>query len=95
MDPTSQRRMTSPRSVPAGPKARDQAENVRTRLLHQVDRKRNPPTRATVGQLLDRWLQVVDVDPLTRRAHEGYIRKHLRPMLGSPPPTGSTTLDSF
>jgi len=53
---------TSLKAVPSGPKAGDQAEKVRTRLLHQVDQKRNPRTRATVGQLLDRWLQVLDVD---------------------------------
>jgi hypothetical protein len=49
--------------VPAGPKAGDQAEKVHIRLLHQVDQKRNARTRALVGQLLDRWLLVLDVDP--------------------------------
>ena len=63
-------------------KAGDQAEKVRTRLLHQVDKKRNPRTRATVGQLLDRWLQVLDVDPLTREGYDGKVRKHIRPLLG-------------
>jgi hypothetical protein len=44
-------------------------------------------TRATVGQLLDRWLQVLDVDPSTRRTYVGYIGKHIRPALGSLPMT--------
>jgi integrase len=87
MDPIAKRRMYLTEVVPAGPKAGDQAEKVRTRLLHQVDQKRNPRTRATVGQLLDRWLQVLDVDPSTRRGYEGYIRKHIRPVLGSLPLT--------
>jgi hypothetical protein len=59
------------------------AERIRTRLLSQVDERRSPRTRATVGQLLDRWLGVLDVDPSTRRTYEGYIRKHIRPLLGS------------
>ena len=70
---------------------------MRTRLLHQIDQKRNPRTRATVGQLLDRWLQVLDVDPSTRRTYEGYSRKHIRPVLGSLPLTrlDVETSDSF
>ena len=81
------------------------AEKVRTRLLRQVDQKRNPRTRATVDQLLDKWLQVLDVDPSTRRpvdpstrqSYEGYIRKHIRSVLGSLPLSrlDVETLDSF
>ncbi len=33
-----------------------EAERVRTRLLAQVDERRNPRTKATVNQLLDRYL---------------------------------------
>jgi integrase len=60
-------------------------------------RNRTPRTRATVGQLLDRWLQVLDVDPSTRRGYEGYIRMDIRPALGSRPLTrlDVETLDSF
>jgi integrase len=97
VDPISKRRMYLSDVVPPGPKARDQAEKVRTRLLHQVDEKRNPRTRATVGQLLDRWLPVLDVDPSTRRTYDGYIRKHIRPVLGLLPLTRLDVeiLDSF
>ena len=42
MDPIAKRRMYLTEVVPAEPKAGDQAEKVRTRLLHQVDQKRNP-----------------------------------------------------
>jgi integrase len=83
MDPIWKRRMYLSEVVPPGPRAGDRAERVRTRLLSQVDERRNPGTRATVGQLLDRWLQVLDVDPSTRRAYESKIGKHIRPLLGS------------
>ncbi|SDP67115.1 hypothetical protein SAMN04487905_1071, partial [Actinopolyspora xinjiangensis] len=32
---------------------------VRTRLLNQVDERRNPRTNATVEQLLDRYLESI------------------------------------
>jgi integrase len=41
-------------TIPAGPTARKQAEKARTRLLAQVDERRNSRTRATVNQLMDR-----------------------------------------
>jgi hypothetical protein len=71
--------------VPAGPKAGDQARGAHpaTSFLTRSASR----TRATVGQLLDRWLQVLDVDPSTRRSYVGYIGKHIRPALGSLPMT--------
>ena len=83
MDPISKRRIYLTEIVTAGPRAGQEAERARTRLLNQVDERRSPRTRATVGQLLDRWLDVLDVDPSTRRTYDGYIRKHIRPLLGS------------
>jgi integrase len=48
--------------VPAGPKAASEAEKLRTRLLGQVDERRNARTKATVNQLLDRYLAVVELE---------------------------------
>src|ERR671917_2621855 len=97
MDPISKRRMYLTEVVPAGPKAGREAERVRTRMLSQVDERRSPRTRATLGQLLDKWLEVVDVDPSTRRGYGNNIRKHIRPLLGSLSLTrlDVQTLDSF
>jgi hypothetical protein len=49
--------------VPPGSNAAREAEKVRTRLLNQVDERRNPRTRATLNQLLDRWLGVLESSP--------------------------------
>lgn len=97
VDPISKRRMYLTEVVPAGPRAGHEAERIRTRMLSQVDERRNPRTRATVGQLLDKWLEVLDVDPSTRRGYSNNIRKHIRPLLGSLPLTrlDVQTLDSF
>ncbi|HSV64798.1 MAG TPA: tyrosine-type recombinase/integrase [Mycobacteriales bacterium] len=95
-DPLSGRRHYLNETVPAGPTARKEAEQVRTRLLNQVDERRNPRTRATVDQLMDRYLEL-DVDASTRRSYEGYIRNHVRPLLGRLPvgKLDGETLDSF
>ncbi|MEO3778607.1 tyrosine-type recombinase/integrase [Micromonospora sp. B11E3] len=69
-------------TVPSGPNAAREAEKVRTRLLNQVDEKRNPRTKATMNQLMGRYLEVLDVEPTTRGTYEGYIRNHIRPLLG-------------
>ncbi|MDD7941694.1 site-specific integrase [Actinomycetospora lutea] len=59
-----------------------EAEKVRTRLLNQVDERRNPRTGATVHELIDRYLEVVDIDRKTRAGYGGKIEKHIRPELG-------------
>jgi integrase len=82
IDPVSKKRHYLVETVPAGPNAAREAEMVRTRLLNQVDEKRNPRTKATVNQLMDRYLEVLDVEPTTRSTYEGYIRNHIRPLLG-------------
>lgn len=82
VDPVSRKRHYLVETVPAGPNAARDAEKVRTRLLGQVDERRNPRTRATVSQLMARYLEVIDIEPTTRYTYEGYIRNHIRPLLG-------------
>jgi integrase len=55
IDPVLKKRHYLVEKVPAGPSAVRDAERVRTRLLNQVDERRNPRTKATMNQLLDRW----------------------------------------
>ena len=84
-DPLTGKRFYLQEVVPAGPQASRQAEKVRLRLLNEVAQQRNPTTRATVGQLLDDYLAVVDVEPTTMRRYEQLIRVHIRPALGELP----------
>jgi len=69
VDPVTKRRHYLHETIPAGPTAQREAEKVRTRLLAQVDERRNPRTRATVAQLLDRWLEMLDVEASTRQGY--------------------------
>ena len=59
-----------------------EAEKVRTRLLNLVDERRSPRTGATVNELIDRYLEVVEIDRKTRAGYIGKIEKHIRPELG-------------
>ena len=81
-DPLTGQRHYLNETVPAGPKAWAEAERVRTRMLSEVDENRNPRTGATVDQLMDRYLEVLDVEDSTRRTYVGYIKNHIRPALG-------------
>src|SRR5215475_14616776 len=81
-DPLTKQRHYLHEVVPAGPGAEREAEKVRTRLLNEVDEDRSPRTRATVSQLMDRYLEVLDVEETTKRGYIGYIEKHIRPQLG-------------
>lgn len=62
-----------------------EAERALTRLLSQVDEQRTPNTSATVGYLLDRWLELAQLELTTRDTYQAYIRRHVRPALGGVP----------
>ncbi|GAA1858264.1 hypothetical protein GCM10009836_43080 [Pseudonocardia ailaonensis] len=68
--------------VPPGPRAQKQAEEARTRMLNEVDERRNPRTAATLDQLLDRYLMMIEVGASTKVMYERYLQKHVRPFLG-------------
>jgi len=52
------------------------------RLLSEADGGRFPDREATLGQALDKYLGVADLEVSTREAHEGYIRRTIGPVLG-------------
>jgi site-specific recombinase XerC len=85
LDALSGKRNYLVETVPAGPKAAAEAEKVRRRLVHQVDERRNPRTKATVNQLMDRYLELLDVEETTLDRYEQTIRVHIRPLLGHLP----------
>ena len=52
--------------------------------------KRNPRTSATMNQLMDRYIEVIDVDRTTRKGYESRINIHVRPLLQTRPPCITT-----
>jgi integrase len=61
------------------------AERLLTRMLADVDEQRNARTKATLGAALDTWLGVHDAEEKTLNLYETYIRRHIKPALGTVP----------
>ena len=97
VDPLTKKRLRLEEIIPAGPKAWDEAEKARTKLLNQVDERRNPKTRATVNQLLDRYFELLKVEDRTLEDYISLARNHIRPLIGDQPigRLDGEILDSF
>jgi integrase len=65
-----------------GPNAEDEAEAALVRLL-EVNERRNPRTKATLNQLLDKYLEVANLDPGTLRGYQRNYKNHVKPLIGS------------
>ncbi|GAA1840586.1 hypothetical protein GCM10009772_17780 [Pseudonocardia alni subsp. carboxydivorans] len=85
IDPLSKKRHYLTETVPAGPGAATAAEKVRTRFLNEVDERRAPRTKATVSELLERYLDVLEIEDTTRNGYEQMVRLYIGPLLGAIP----------
>jgi integrase len=74
-------------TVKPGPRQERTAEQVRTKLLNQVDEQRTPKTRAKLSVLFDTYFELLDVEVSTLRAYESNYRNHIEPHLGQLPLT--------
>ncbi|WP_214370180.1 tyrosine-type recombinase/integrase [Pseudonocardia sp. H11422] len=81
-DPISGRRLDLRETIPPGPNAQAEAEKAARRLAAQIDERRHPTTNATLDQLLDRYLETLDVAETTRRMYAKYAEKHIRSFVG-------------
>ena len=82
-DPVTGRRHNLVEVIPPGPKAVRQAEEARTRLLAQVDERRQSRTNTTLNKLLDEHLAMSTWERSTRETYVGYVNKHIRPLIGT------------
>lgn len=82
IDPVSGERHYLTEVIPPGPQAAKLAEKARTRMLAEVDERRNARTKATVNQLLDRYFELLDAEPNTQENYESLARNHIRPLIG-------------
>ena len=62
-----------------------EAEKLRTKLLSDADELKVARTKATVGALLERWMQQHEIDPTTRMTYESQIRMYIVPAVGDVP----------
>jgi integrase len=83
IDPLSGKKHYLRELIPAGtPNAEKEAEKALRRLLSHIDERRHPTTNATLDQLLDRYLETLDVAESTRKMYAKYCTKHVRPFVG-------------
>ncbi|HZG91839.1 MAG TPA: hypothetical protein VEZ42_16625 [Pseudonocardia sp.] len=66
IDPISGKRHYLTEVIPAGQDVARLAEKARTRMQAEVDDRRNPRTKATVAQLMQRDLDVLEIEDTTR-----------------------------
>jgi integrase len=59
------------------------AEIELTKLLSQVDEGRQPRSDISVRQVVEMWLDVVELEDTTRQRYEGLVRRYVQPMFGS------------
>src|SRR5215475_10231266 len=64
------------------PAPEEEAERRRAALAGQVSKGRAPQARATVSDLIDRWLSVAELELITTVNYESYIERVIRPVLG-------------
>lgn len=69
--------------IPPGPNQEREARAARTRLANQVDERRGSRTNATVGQLIEKHLEMVKLAPKTMRGYRSTYRNHITPLIGS------------
>jgi integrase len=62
-----------------------EAEKLLTRFLAEKDARRAARSRITLGEACDRWLANLDVEVKTKHEYAGYVRRTLRPALGTVP----------
>lgn len=85
-DPVTKRPIYVGETIPAGtPNIDKEAEKALTRWLNRVDEQRAPRTNATVGELIDAYFEVVDIDRATMRGWRGKVKNHIGPLLGTTP----------
>ena len=60
----------------------EQAECRRAALIDQITKGRAPQARATVSDLVDRWLSVAELELITSVNYQSYIERVIRPVLG-------------
>ncbi len=76
---------------------RKEAEQLRTRLLSKVDQGRMSGSKATLGEVLERWLDTAELEMTTRHCYQDYITSKILPALGDVQARKITveTLDRF
>jgi len=61
----------------------EQAQVELTKLQAQVDEQRHPRSAVSMGQVIEKWLEVTELQDSTRERYLGLIRRYIVPTFGS------------
>jgi integrase len=64
-------------------KTRAEADVALTRLQAQVDDQQQPRSNITVGHVVEKWLDVAELEATTRQRYEGLVRLYIGPTFGT------------
>jgi integrase len=71
-----------------------QAKVALTRLPREVDEEAHPKTSLTVGQAIQQWLDVAELEDTTRERYDELIQLYVLPTFGDLPQQSSTPSSS-
>jgi integrase len=83
-DPVTEKAFYLTATVPPGPKQAQEARN-QDPIPESGGRRADPRTRANVGQLIEKYFEVVDVDVQTLRGYRSKYENHIKPLLAKTP----------
>jgi integrase len=62
-----------------------EAQKELTKLLTQLDAKQHPRSQITVGEIVEKWLEVGELAETTRQRYDGLVRNYIQPTFGDSP----------
>jgi integrase len=64
-------------------KTLDEAKAALTKLQRQVDEQQHPKSSVTLGEAIEQWLDVAELEVTTRERYEDLIRLYIAPRMGA------------
>nr|WP_275404240.1 hypothetical protein [Pseudonocardia acidicola] len=71
-----------PRYLRETVKSYDEAKKALVKLQRQIDEDNHPKSDITVGQAIEQWLEVAELEDTTRERYEDLIRLYILPTFG-------------
>ena len=79
VDPLTSRR----RNLTETTDTSEHAEKALARIHQQLDENRHPKSAITVSEVIERWLEVAELEETTRDRYEDLIRLYILPTFGA------------
>jgi len=86
LDPVTGRRVYLQKTIEGTDRSAErQANAALASLIAQVDKQRSPSSMVSLAQTLDEFMRVSELEDTTRDTYDGYVRRVIKPALGTTP----------